>query len=638
MTEARRIAWRAVKIVIFVELAYLVIVNGALQLSLTQDLINKIRPEKFYVSWDSAWSFYPFRINARGVGANGQSRSQQWELKAAAVSGSIAVLPLILKQVNVSSVRAQDIDYLQRPRLKPDRDYSTMLDHFPQITGREIVSVDVLPLKKKRPWKVRLTDTRAIGQHSFWIFNMKGSGTGSAVVDMSMETRGGPFALEIGELDLALEPVYINSRAELFHGGELQGEFGFSPFVRRDNKGRRMLPFVYLDTTLDLAVGSLDFINLFTAGLGDLDISGAGRVRGRVVISDSSVRSGTDFTASADELGVAVREMNVSGRGTVAIHTPADADMPLGIDISYDSVMVTHPEQVEPFLRGDSLNLQYRGSNVFAPDPDKNFKELLKDEQARARHQASTFSLLVKDALLVDMSVFNYYLPPQAPFNFGGGSASLDADIALGLTDMEGYIELDSTDVLMRWDDQTFEGNLAASINIAGGVPEELRADISGSVIVLDEVSVAGKKQSFEDDYWSTSLEFTDAEGVFQKPIELAAKAELKVSDTRPLVAMFDNKSGAPRWLSKLMLVKDLDGKATLDFAKGRLNIPLAYVDSEVAEVAAKGSFHQGDRDGLVYARYKKLDVLLKRFDGKRDIDMINVRKKFDEYALPEPD
>ena len=68
------------------ELGYLVVVNGALQLQITQDLVNKIRPEKFYVSWERAWSWYPFRVHAEGVFANGQARTQQWEVTATSAS------------------------------------------------------------------------------------------------------------------------------------------------------------------------------------------------------------------------------------------------------------------------------------------------------------------------------------------------------------------------------------------------------------------------------------------------------------------------------------------------------------------------------------------------------------------------
>ena len=145
---------RILKILIGIELIYLVVVNGALQLPLTQDLVNKIRPDRLYVTWERAWSWYPFRVYAEGIFANGQARTQQWEVTATSASGSISVLPLILKHVYLSDVQAENIDYRQRPRLKPGVDYSGMLPYFPEIQGREIVAVETEEQKKKRPWKV----------------------------------------------------------------------------------------------------------------------------------------------------------------------------------------------------------------------------------------------------------------------------------------------------------------------------------------------------------------------------------------------------------------------------------------------------------------------------------------------------
>ena len=71
---------RLFKIVLIAEIVYLLLFNTLLQLPLTQAVVNLIRPEKFEVSWESAWTWYPFRVHARGISANGQSRNQQWQL------------------------------------------------------------------------------------------------------------------------------------------------------------------------------------------------------------------------------------------------------------------------------------------------------------------------------------------------------------------------------------------------------------------------------------------------------------------------------------------------------------------------------------------------------------------------------
>jgi hypothetical protein len=625
---------RFVFIVVAAEFAYLIIINTVLYLPITQDLVNKIRPEKFQVTWERAWSLYPFRLNAEGIAANGQARTQQWEAYATSGAASISLLPLIFKDVYLSDVEAENIDYRQRPRLKPDRDYSKTLPYFPSITGREVVPVDTSELPKKRPWKIHVNDIAATGEHRFWVFNLQGTGSGSALGNLYTETRGGTFSLDVTDLDLNLGPAFLNGDAEIFEGGTVQGVLGFSPLTRRDNKGRRMLKFSYVDTQLDLTVGSFNFLKIFTAGLGNLDISGAGQLTGHLAVRDGYVRAGTELSATTTNLGVAIRDIDISGVGSVFIQTPADADMPLKLDIHYDTLAATRMEESDPFLRGTALQLSYTGSNFILPDPDMSLKELWSDEAARQRRADNTFDLAIDDAKVIDMSAFNYYLPSDTAFSFAGGETALNARVSLTEDTISGTIDLDSAAMKVQVDDQSFEADLDADIVIQSGVPRDLKANISGSSLRLFNVRVDGNEESFDGDYWSTSLTFTDAEGTFIKPIDVNANAVLTVSDTRPLVTFFDNRNKPPKWLSNMMAVKNLEGEAELEVSDGAIRIPLAYVDSEKAEVGVKGVIANGERNGLVFARFKKFSTLLKRFDGKRDVDIIKPRAKFDRYQI----
>ena len=56
-------SYRIVITVLLAELAYLVLFNMALHLPLTQTLINQIKPEKFSVTWEKAWTWLPFRVH-----------------------------------------------------------------------------------------------------------------------------------------------------------------------------------------------------------------------------------------------------------------------------------------------------------------------------------------------------------------------------------------------------------------------------------------------------------------------------------------------------------------------------------------------------------------------------------------------
>ena len=68
---------KTILILFLFEIFYLAVINLALSLPVTQSLINQIKPDKFAVSWENAWSWYPFRVHATGVSANGQTGSQQ---------------------------------------------------------------------------------------------------------------------------------------------------------------------------------------------------------------------------------------------------------------------------------------------------------------------------------------------------------------------------------------------------------------------------------------------------------------------------------------------------------------------------------------------------------------------------------
>lgn len=635
MAKSAALFLRIFRILLIVELIYLVVVNGALQLSLTQDLVNMIRPHKFQVRWDKAWSFYPFRVHVRGASANGQSRSQQWQVDVDAASGSISLLPLVLKRVYLRRVHAENVDYRQRPRLKPDKDYSKLLAYFPEIEGREMAPAETTPRKKKRPWNVSMKDVSAGGEFNLWIYNLQASIQGSALADLKVESRGGPFSLNAHGIDLELMPAYLNGDAQLMRGGLLRGSVGFTPFRPRENKGLKMLPFLQLDTEIELEVGSLAFINLFTSNLGDLTISGAGQVRGRLHYDQGYMLAGTDLTAEAENLAVNVRQMEILGQGKVRISTPETEDKPLMLAIGYDELTVTRDGDASPFLGGDNLKLAYGGSNWVIPEPGLNLEQMINDEAGRERRKNNTLRLDINDATLLDMSIINDYLPVEKSLRFTGGTAQLQAEVYAEPEDMEGGLHLLGTGVSMHADGQDLEGNLEVDLIVAGGVPREMRFDLQGTSLTLDKVRVAGAQQSFDNELWSARLLFHRADAVIDQPLRISAETSLSVSDTRPLVALFDNHGDPPKFVSRLLTMEDIEGEATLHLANNRLAVPHARVISDKAEVAAKAVFYETGRDGVVYARYKKLDATLRMTGEKNKLELFKAREKFDEYLIP---
>jgi hypothetical protein len=59
-------------------------------------------------------------------------------------------------------------------------------------------------------------------------------------------------------------------------------------------------------------------------------------------------------------------------------------------------------------------------------------------------------------------------------------------------------------------------------------------------------------------------------------------------------------------------------------------------MDSDNIDFGAKGVIDEGLSDGVIYARYKKLDFVVKISGGKKNIDLFRAKRKFDEYQLPD--
>jgi len=107
------------------------------------------------------------------------------------------------------------------------------------------------------------------------------------------------------------------------------------------------------------------------------------------------------------------------------------------------------------------------------------------------------------------------------------------------------------------------------------------------------------------------------------------------MTDSRPIVALLGNRKGRPKWVMNMHLTEDIEGKMELDMANDHIIMPYAFWDSDNIGFGAKGVIDETLHNGVVCARYKKLDIVVKIAEGKKNIDLIRARGKFDEYYPP---
>jgi hypothetical protein len=256
-----------------------------------------------------------------------------------------------------------------------------------------------------------------------------------------------------------------------------------------------------------------------------------------------------------------------------------------------------------------------------------------RDVKIGAGPTVTAVDLKIPSARVTDMSVYNQYFPQKVPMRLTGGTASLTADVRLEQDSAGGYVRLKTDGLKSRLAEQELGAALAVDINLAGGVPADMAFDISGSSVRLDQVRVEGADTNFDRPDWAARFDLNEGRVVWRKPIELEAKAAVTMKDSRPIVAVMANHRGKHGWIEKLLTVEDIEGKAELSASAGRAKIPYALVGSDKIDVGAKGMFDDASREGIFYARFRKLDGILKVRNGDRNFDIFGARKKFDNYA-----
>ena len=898
------------------ELGYLVLVNLALNLPLTQDLINRIKPDKVAVHWQRAWSWYPFRVHVRGIAVDGQSGSQQWQVDAAAGSASIWLPALLSKTVRLYAIEGRDVVYQQRPRARPGRGYAKVREFFPVIRNRDPDSPAVIAATSAtasggqpgKGWTIDLRDLHASGSHEVWIYQLRGRIAGGVRANLSYTTRGGAFSLGSGQLDLILQSLSVNGEPVIAEPGTVKGRVGFDPFVPSEHKGAAALAFLKADLELDLPVESLDFLDLYFERFAGMGIDGRGAVRGRLRYADGLFLPETGLTVAARELSVAALEHAAQGEGEIGLRVTRERPEVVQVGIRFGALRGVHrpsgdtlfsgegltvtslgPARVLPanqvgpivsevalklpsvvvgdiaayqrylperwqlslhrgrgelsaeatltatrfdaelrlvspqaavgfrdygFETGLDLGLQLRsealgqasidvsgsylkldgsvlgqdqrgesdewrsslaiergllsldlpaddkqpgfkvmfnslrqqglkaslaqmsgefevggqvsdlawvgllfdnpfhigvsGSGTLQADlrlvagslaegttiranaaqlgvhfldyqvvgdgavalnvtrggrqPDMDLSMQVSDAVFKRNAEQQAFvedvtldlraqgrnlgakpgrgspdpsvdlRLKIPQARVIDMAVYSQYFPAKFPLQVLGGEADLKADIRLTPGTADGYVRLTTEGLRMRLDQQQIDGELSADIRLAGGTPQDMAFDISGSTLLLDRVQVRGQTEGYTADDWRARISLREANTVWRKPLRLDMRADLEISDSRPVVAIFSNQRGKHGWLSKLLTIKDIQGEVDLKLDDQRLTINRTYADSDKIGIGAKGIISPDTRSGVFYARWRKLKGIVEVRDGERGFSIIGAKKKFDAY------
>ena len=117
-------------------------------------------------------------------------------------------------------------------------------------------------------------------------------------------------------------------------------------------------------------------------------------------------------------------------------------------------------------------------------------------------------------------------------------------------------------------------------------------------------------------------------------PGNLNVKVKLKLTDTRPVVAVFAASYKSVRWFKGFLDVKDVTGSAELAIAGKTMVIEGVDVQGKGLQMLGRMRLKDGRQNGAFYAKLHHLSAAVSIENGKRDWKLVNARKWYE--ALPQ--
>lgn len=535
---------------------YQIPVNLALNLPVTQERLNALQPDRFAVTWKRAWSWYPFRVHLQGVAADGQAPNELWQVDATAAAASVSLLPLLAGEIRVEHLNVRDVSVHLRPRPTPEWDYADLKPYFATIRNRDPEALAETPAEETGAApRVVIEDVHVTGKHEFWIHHVRGAVQGALSGRFSLDPGSGQIGLSGGELDLALTGLHIGGDRDVTSDAWIRGKIDIPPANLAELPATKAIKLPEIDAELDVPVEDLHFLNLLFGTTGVMDLSGKGRLRGRLVQSGGEQRVGTDLIVEAPELRLGLARFDFAGDGAVELKTD-ESDENLG-DLS------VHFNAVEASLRsgteGDWPQL-FEGRDltvVLHADTSDGAKERKADAQ---------LTLSVPSVRVQDLSLYNALIPEKWGVDLVGGQGELSGRLIVGrrVLVMELDLSSDASDVRFKGNHITTDLSLALRAQAKAGADDLL--DLTGTLIRFEDARV-GRIGQGKGTPWTGELAIEDSRLTIPIPADGADRDFLKyvvrtlsAQGFGKLLEDADGRLGARLSLSRLDWISSLLG------------------------------------------------------------------------------
>ncbi|HET7716153.1 MAG TPA: hypothetical protein VFK86_11045 [Bauldia sp.] len=364
-----------------------------------------------------------------------------------------------------------------------------------------------------------------------------------------------------------------------------------------------------------LNVSDLDWVNFLFRRPFSLSIAEPAEVEADLTVEAGRLVADSKLTMPPRKFTLAILDYVVEGTGGFALSV-AKSDTPPDL-------------QLNAGLTDASLRLEDETAAV-VEDVTLNVSALAENVSPKDGGAVKTVEMTIPSAKITDMTAYNVYLPKSTPIRIVGGTAELSARLEMGEDDANGFMKMTTSRVDTDIAGDRISGVIALDVAIAGGSVKERRFNISGSTLSVNDVRVTGSHATSGG--WSGRVDLGKASVVWKRPMTLSLSGSFHMTDASPLLAVFSANRKDNKWLDRLLDLKNINGKASIEAEPDSVVVPYAFATSDTFDVGAKGIFGAGGRQGVFYARTGKLAGILAIDNKQKKFELLDATRKFEGY------
>jgi hypothetical protein len=353
-----------------------------------------------------------------------------------------------------------------------------------------------------------------------------------------------------------------------------------------------------------------------------LPISGTGRLDTTLRLKDGTLQPGSSYSFNYDSFRIGVLGLTAAGSAKLAGTTRSGDDQPLTeLTIDVDSPQFLSQADESVGVQGTSLSVH-----------------AVWDGQSLARwKRARAVELELPPAEIKDMAVIGSLLPPPWGFGLASGTGTLSARLAVDADrQASGQLDLASRQLRVNARGIPMQADLGVHATLTRGDLPGRRFEIAESTITIDNAQRDDGHERKGGPWWC-SLKLTSGTVAFERPITATGAMTLKLRDTRPIVAIINEFSKPPKWMSLLPEIENVDGSLNLDMNGATTAVDDVDVTGESLQILGWLHLAEKKANGRIYVKYKGVAAGIGLNEGKSSIHLVKPREWFDEQGASPP-